>query len=127
MADNSRRAFIRRAALGTAAILSYPAAQVLGANDRLRVGIIGAGGRGMDLVDDLRKVPSTQLVAVADVYRRRREEARRVVLTFSKTAKGARVDLVHANVPEHDHKGVTEGWRTYYWQPWRKYFAKQSQ
>ena len=81
----------------------------------------------MDLVDDLRKVPNTQLVAVADVYRRRREEARRVVLTFSKTAKGARVDLVHANVPEHDHKGVTEGWRTYYWQPWRKYFAKQSQ
>jgi activator of HSP90 ATPase len=50
-----------------------------------------------------------------------------LVLTFSKTAKGARVDLVHANVPEHDHKGVTEGWRTYYWQPWRKYFAKQSQ
>ena len=79
MADDSRRAFIKRAALGTAAILSYPAAQVLGANDRLRVGIIGAGGRGMDLVDDLRKVPNTQLVAVADVYRRRREEARRVV------------------------------------------------
>src|ERR1035437_2245048 len=55
MADDSRRAFIKRAALGTAAILSYPAAQVLGANDRLRVGIIGAGGRGMDLVDDVRK------------------------------------------------------------------------
>jgi activator of HSP90 ATPase len=48
-----------------------------------------------------------------------------LVLTFTKTAKGGRVDLVHANVPEHDHRGVTEGWRTYYWQPWRAYFAKQ--
>jgi activator of HSP90 ATPase len=48
-----------------------------------------------------------------------------LVLTFTKTAKGGRVDLVHANVPEHDHRGVTEGWRSYYWQPWKAYFAKQ--
>jgi activator of HSP90 ATPase len=50
-----------------------------------------------------------------------------LVLTFSKTAKGGRVDLVHANVPEHDHCGVTEGWRTYYWHPWRAYFATHGQ
>jgi activator of HSP90 ATPase len=47
-----------------------------------------------------------------------------LVLTFTKTAKGARVDLVHANVPEHDHRGVSEGWRKYYWNPWQAYFAR---
>ena len=44
-----------------------------------------------------------------------------LVLTFSKTEQGARVDLVHANVPAHDHEGVTQGWKKYYWSPWRAY------
>lgn len=48
-----------------------------------------------------------------------------LILTFSRTAKGGRVDLVHANVPEHDHKGVTEGWKKYYWEPWAAYIAER--
>ncbi|HEY5175806.1 MAG TPA: SRPBCC domain-containing protein [Terriglobales bacterium] len=47
-----------------------------------------------------------------------------LVLTFSKTKSGGRVDLVHVNVPEHDHQGVTQGWETYYWKPWRAYLAR---
>ena len=50
-----------------------------------------------------------------------------LVLTFSKTTSGGRVDLVHANVPTYDHKGVTEGWKTYYWNPWRAYLASGRQ
>jgi activator of HSP90 ATPase len=46
-----------------------------------------------------------------------------LIITFSKTATGARVDLVHVNVPEHDHKGVSEGWLKFYWNPWRAYLA----
>jgi activator of HSP90 ATPase len=46
-----------------------------------------------------------------------------LILTFTKTAKGTRVDLVHVNVPEQDHKGVTGGWPKYYWEPWREYLA----
>ena len=46
-----------------------------------------------------------------------------LILTFSKAGSGGQVDLVHANVPEHDHQGVTEGWKTYYWKPWRSYLA----
>ena len=46
-----------------------------------------------------------------------------LVLTFNQTPSGARLDLVHANVPEHDHKGVTEGGKKYYWNPWREYLA----
>jgi activator of HSP90 ATPase len=49
-----------------------------------------------------------------------------LVLTFSKSACGGRVDLVHANVPEHDHKGVTRGWPTYYWQPWKEYLKRKA-
>ncbi len=44
-----------------------------------------------------------------------------LVLAFGKTERGARIDLVHVNVPEHDHDGVTNGWETYYWKPWRAY------
>lgn len=48
-----------------------------------------------------------------------------LVLTFSKTATGARVDIVHAGVPEQDHAGVTQGWPKFYWEPWRAYLAKR--
>lgn len=36
-----------------------------------------------------------------------------------------RIDLVHVNVPSHDYNGVNNGWREYYWKPWRKYLAKR--
>jgi uncharacterized protein YndB with AHSA1/START domain len=44
-----------------------------------------------------------------------------LVIRFSKTKTGARVDLAHVNVPEYDHQGVTDGWRHYYWEPWSVY------
>ena len=49
-----------------------------------------------------------------------------LVLIFSKTKHGARADLVHANVPEHDHDGVNQGWRKYYWKPWRAYLDQRA-
>jgi activator of HSP90 ATPase len=49
-----------------------------------------------------------------------------LILRFSKASGGGQVDLVHANVPEHDHKGVSEGWPKYYWQPWKKHLAARS-
>ena len=48
-----------------------------------------------------------------------------LVLRFSKTARGSRVDLVHAGVPGQDHAGVKNGWPKYYWKPWRAYLAKK--
>jgi activator of HSP90 ATPase len=38
------------------------------------------------------------------------------------TGKG-RIELIHVNVPDQDFKGVSDGWKSYYWQPWRKYLA----
>jgi activator of HSP90 ATPase len=46
-----------------------------------------------------------------------------LVLEFTKDGNGGRVQMVHANVPEQDHKGVANGWPKYYWKPWKKYFA----
>ena len=48
-----------------------------------------------------------------------------LVLTFNKVVGGTRIDLVHVNVPAHDHKGVSKGWPKYYWAPWKSHLAKR--
>jgi uncharacterized protein YndB with AHSA1/START domain len=44
-----------------------------------------------------------------------------LILTFTPEGKDGRIDLVHLDVPNHDLQGVTNGWPTHYWGPWRKY------
>lgn len=75
MTDHTRRTFLKQAAIG-AAVLAYPPSKVLGANDRIRVGMIGVGDRGNDLLDQVVKVPNVDLVVMADVYSRRRDQAK---------------------------------------------------
>lgn len=48
-----------------------------------------------------------------------------LVLTFRKVAGGTQVNLTHVNVPAYDHAGVTEGWKRYYWKPWKEYLTRQ--
>src|ERR1035438_6758674 len=76
MNDQTRRAFLKQAAMGTAAVLAYPTSTVLGGDDRVRVGMIGVGDRGNDLLGQIRSVHGVELVAMADVYSRRRGEAK---------------------------------------------------
>src|SRR5438309_9010746 len=78
MAENTRRNFIKRSALGSVAMLVYPPSRVLGANDRVRVGMIGVGGRGQELLKQVLGVASAQLVAIADVYTGSREAAKQM-------------------------------------------------
>ena len=77
MAKKTRRDFVKQSVLGTAAFLAYPPARVLGANDRVRVGMIGVGGRGHELLSQVLELHDVQLVAIADIYSRRREEAKK--------------------------------------------------
>ena len=79
MTDGTRRNFLKKTAAGLAVAAAYPAAGVLGANDRIRVAMIGPGARGQELLAQLLKLPEAQLVAVADVYSRRREEVKKLV------------------------------------------------
>jgi predicted dehydrogenase len=79
MADNARRDFLKKAAAGLAIAATYPSSRVLGANDRIRVGMIGPGARGQELLSQLLKLSEARLVAVADVYSRRRDEVKKLV------------------------------------------------
>src|SRR5229473_7514026 len=80
MADSAmdRRQFLGLAA-SSAAWLAYPPARVLGANDRVRIGLIGGGARGQELLKQVVALPNVECVALADVYARRDEEARQIV------------------------------------------------
>ena len=109
MTDQTRRTFLKEAALGTAAILAFPPSTVLGANDRVRVGMIGVGDRGGELLKQVRAVPGVELVAMADVYRRRRDEVKNSVpgiQTFDdhrRVLEMKDVDAVIVASPLHTH------------------------
>jgi len=48
-----------------------------------------------------------------------------LILTFWPRGRSGRVQLVHVNVADRDVRGVTQGWKTYYWTPWRRYLEKR--
>ena len=72
--NETRRDFIKKTAAGAALLAATPA-RILGANDRVRVGMIGVGARGQELLKQILAVKNAELVAVADIYSRRLDEA----------------------------------------------------
>ena len=65
----TRRSFY----VGAAAALS--ASRVFGANDRIRVGIVGLGGRGSDHQNSYMRIPEAQITGLCDVNQPARERA----------------------------------------------------
>ena len=65
--------FSRRGFAG--ALSAASAGRVMGANDRLRLGVIGTGGRGRYLMSQANKAGNIQWVAVCDAYDVQRERA----------------------------------------------------
>ena len=49
-----------------------------------------------------------------------------LILSFWPAPDGARIELVHVNVPEDDFAGVSQGWEKYYWEPWRAYLTTRN-
>jgi activator of HSP90 ATPase len=47
-----------------------------------------------------------------------------LILRFTPKGRSGRIDLIHANVPDNDYRGVNRGWKNYYWRPWRKYLKR---
>ena len=73
---------VRREFLGIAARSLACAAlpiRILGANDRIRIGLIGAGDRGQQVLKDALAQPGVECVAVADVYSLRHEQLKATV------------------------------------------------
>lgn len=105
---DSRRKFIGRMASGLAGTLAVPAG-VLGANERIRLGVIGAGDRGAQLAREAMGCPNTELAAFADVYARRLEAAGKLApgaKTFSdyrRLLEDGSIDAVIVATPQHLH------------------------
>jgi predicted dehydrogenase len=69
MTELSRRGFL------AASATAVSASRVLGANDRVRIGIIGTGGRGSYLMTEANKCENVQWVALCDAWDVRRDRA----------------------------------------------------
>ncbi|MCG3161092.1 MAG: Inositol 2-dehydrogenase/D-chiro-inositol 3-dehydrogenase [Acidobacteria bacterium] len=62
-----RREFIKQSIV-TGVTVAAAGANILGANDRIRVGVIGPGRQGRGVMKTFMKNPDVQVVAVCDVY-----------------------------------------------------------
>ena len=72
--DCTRRTFLT-AASGFALGTRLASASVQGANDRVRIGVIGTGGRARGLMTMLKAIPGADMTAVCDVYEPRMLQA----------------------------------------------------
>jgi predicted dehydrogenase len=108
---DSRRNFLGKVASGLAGTLAVPSS-VLGANERIRIGVIGPGDRGSEIAREAIGCAHTEVVAFADIYTRRLEEARRMkgVSPDAKTYLDYRyllddksIDAVLIATPQHLH------------------------
>lgn len=106
---DSRRKFLGKVASGLAGTLAAVPARALGASDRIRVGIIGAGDRGMELLNQIRVCDNAEVVAFADVYSKRLQKAASFAPTAATFADYRRVldntsiDAVVIATPPHLH------------------------
>ncbi len=101
----NRRHFVR-AAIATA--VSYN--RILGANDRIRIGAIGTGGRCQALMSVLKKLESNEIVAVCDVYEPRRLQAQakyapeaRDYSDYRAVIERKDIDAIVIGTPDHWH------------------------
>lgn len=108
--DANRREFLKSATAATA--LSQ--GRVLGANDRIRIGGMGVGGRARYLIEQLLRLGTAELVAVSDVYEPRRAEIRqklapgaREYLDYRQLLEQKDIDAVVIGSPDHWHVPMT--------------------
>jgi predicted dehydrogenase len=116
MSENkqSRRGFIVDSARGAvAAGLTLSASswnKVLGANDRVRLGVIGTGLRGGDVMSVFQKFPEVEVAALCDCYDQHLKQALEKTAGKAKTYSEYRqlldskdVDAVLIATPDHWH------------------------
>jgi len=117
----SRRGFIRASAAAGAALAlpqmtAASAARAIGANDRINLGLIGCGGRGRWILQNMVQPANanTALVAAADIWRLRQEtypdEAAglyglkpRMYADYRELLDDPDVDAVIIATPDHQH------------------------
>jgi predicted dehydrogenase len=108
---DSRRKFIGAMATGLASTLASASSSggVLGANDRVRIGLIGAGQRGSELLHQALACPNVEIAAFADVYSKRLDDARNRVPTAAahrdhrRLLEDQSIDAIIVATPQHLH------------------------
>ena len=112
----SRRGFLAAGAAATTVAWSAKSyARVIGANDRIRIGFIGAGGMAnghMDSINALKEPNNLEALAVADCWKTRADEGAKKVGGKSFTDYRAvldipEIDYVTIATPEHWHSQMT--------------------
>jgi len=101
----NRRTFVMSTALAQS--------RILGANDRIRVGIIGAGGRGRYLVGQFKEI-GAEMAAVCDVYEPNLEAGLAAANTgarsydnYHRLLDDKAIDAVIVATPDHWHAQMT--------------------
>jgi len=101
----NRRLFLASTALS--------ASRVMGANERVNVGLIGAGGRGRYLTGDFKEV-GANVNAVCDIYEPNLQEGLKVASTGAKSFDNYKrllddkgIDAVIVATPDHWHAQMT--------------------
>src|SRR5437870_8788492 len=113
-ANPNRRAFLELTSAGIAATATLGVTQAnaaQGPNDKLVVGLIGCGNRGIHDAGLFKDTPNVELAYVCDVDESRRQngmqklgiEARRAVSDLRKILDDKSVDAVIIATPDHWH------------------------
>ena len=103
----TRRNFIGNVATGLAGTLAT--GRVLGANDRVRIGVIGIGDRGTQLTREAIACQGAEVTAFADIYALRREDALKLAsgakayADYRQLIDDPAVDAVVIATPQHLH------------------------
>jgi predicted dehydrogenase len=104
----TRRTFTKTAAVATLAAASY--ARAAGANERIRVGFVGVGNRGDQLLDSFLPHKDCEIVALSDAYEPYLAAANKKVGGAAKIHKDYRdllarkdIDAVVIATPDHWH------------------------
>ena len=103
----SRRVFMSKVATGLAGTLA--ASNVLGANDRIRLGIIGPGARGTELLREALACENVECAGAADVYTKRLEDVKKIApdaktyLDYRYLLEDKSIDAVLISTPQHLH------------------------
>ncbi|HUI41080.1 MAG TPA: Gfo/Idh/MocA family oxidoreductase [Terriglobia bacterium] len=113
----NRRDFFKRAGAGTvsagmalAGASALSPLRILGANDRVRVGVVGTGRQGIDDLQDFQRQPDVEIVAVCDVYEPNLQNGLAATQNKAQTYKDFRqvlerqdIDVVVIGAPDHWH------------------------
>ncbi len=109
----SRRTFLT-AASALALTPRLAASSVQGANDRIRIGVIGTGGRARGLMNQLKPLAGVELAAVCDVYEPRLLQAAEIagpsalqVADYRRILDNRDIDAVLIGTPDHWHRTMT--------------------